>query len=60
MKKKAAVRYTRNELAKIFALYAAEQIRGAEPRYVEDVHLGDQLSRMVKGPMTVTGFIAFA
>ena len=60
VKKKAAVRYTRDELAKIFALYAAEQIRGAEPRYVEDVHLGDQLPRMVKGPMTVTGFIAFA
>src|SRR5262249_18309783 len=60
VKKKAAVHYTRDELGKIFALYAAEQIRGAEPRYVEDVHVGDQLPKMVKGPMTVPGFIAFA
>ena len=60
VKKKAAVHYTRDELGKIFALYAAEQIRGPEPRYVEDVHVADRLPKMVKGPMTVTGFIAFA
>ena len=32
----------------------------ADPRYVEDVEVGDELPVMVKGPMTVTGFIAFA
>ena len=35
-------------------------MRGAEPRYVEDVAVGDELPAMVKGPMTVTGFIAYA
>jgi hypothetical protein len=59
-KKKAPVHYTRDDLAKIFALYEAEEIRGANPRYIEDVKVGDKLRTMVKGPMTVTGFIAFA
>jgi len=59
-KKKAPVHYTRDDLAKIFALYEAEEIRGANPRYIEDVKVGDKLQTMAKGPMTVTGFIAFA
>lgn len=59
-KKKPPVHYTRDDLAKIFAGYAAENIRGAKPRYIEDVKAGDKLQTMVKGPMTVTGFIAFA
>jgi acyl dehydratase len=59
-KAKEPVLYSREDLAKIFALYEAEEIRGATPRYVEDVQVGDKLPTMVKGPMTVTGFIAFA
>lgn len=59
-KKKAAVHYTRDALAKIFAHYEAEEIRGATPRYIEEVKAGDRLPTMVKGPMTITGFIAFA
>jgi acyl dehydratase len=60
VKKKPAVKYSREDLAKIFAHYEAEEIRGANPRHIEDVHAGDRLPTMVKGPMTVTGFIAFA
>ena len=60
VKKRAPVRYTREDLAKIFAHYEAEEVRGATPRYIEDVTAGDKLQTMVKGPMTVTGFIAFA
>jgi acyl dehydratase len=60
LKAKEPIRYTREDLAKIFALYASEEIRGAQPRYAEDVRVGESLPRMVKGPMTVTGFIAFA
>lgn len=60
VKQKAPVQYSREDLAKIFALYEAEEIRGATPRYVEDVKVGDKLQTMVKGPMTVTGFIAYA
>lgn len=52
--------YTPDELSKIYKLYADEEIRGATPRYFEDVNEGDALPTMVKGPMTVTGFIAYA
>ena len=60
VKKKAPVHYSRDDLTKIFALYEAEEIRGANPRYIEDVKVGDKLQTIAKGPMTVTGFIAFA
>jgi acyl dehydratase len=52
--------YRRDEIARVFAQYEAETVRGAKPRYVEDVGVGEELPPMVKGPMTVTGFIAFA
>jgi acyl dehydratase len=52
--------YTQAELDKIYDLYAAEDIRGATPRYFEDVTVGEKLPTMAKGPMTVTGFIAYA
>ena len=48
------------ELAEAYKLYAEEKIRGATPRYWEDVKEGEALPTMVKGPMTVTGFIAYA
>ncbi len=60
VKAKKPVYYTRDDLTKIFALYEAEQTRGATPRYIEDVKAGEKLPTMVKGPMTATGFIAFA
>jgi acyl dehydratase len=53
-------RYTDAELAAIQAQYAHEEIRGAKPRYWDDVAVGEALPRMLKGPMTVTGFIAYA
>ena len=52
--------YTEEELDRVYKLYAEEEIRGAEKRYFEDVAIGDKLPAMGKGPMTVTGFIAFA
>ena len=52
--------YSADELARIWELYAAEQRRGAAPRFVEDVTVGEELAVMPKGPMTVTGFIAYA
>lgn len=59
-KARPPMRYTDQELERVFALYQAETIRGAEPRYGEDVTVGEQLPPMAKGPMTVTGFIAYA
>ena len=53
-------RYSEAALAEAYKVYAAEEIRGPRPRYWEDVALGEALPTMLKGPMTVTGFIAFA
>jgi acyl dehydratase len=52
--------YRPEDLERLYQLYADEEIRGATPRYWEDVAEGESLPRMAKGPMTVTGFIAFA
>jgi hypothetical protein len=51
--------YTAEDLAAIDAAYAAEQVRGAEPRWWEDVKVGDSLGTMTKGPLTVSDIIAF-
>jgi len=53
-------RYSDEELAEAFKLYRNEEVRGAVPRYWEDVVEGEALPTMFKGPMTVTGFIAYA
>jgi len=52
--------YSDAELVEIYRHYAQEEVRGKTPRYFEDVKVGDKLPTMVKGPMTVTGFIAYA
>ena len=59
-KAREPMQYSETELKEIFDLYEAEEVRGAEPRFTEDVEVGDELPPMVKGPMTVTGFIAYA
>ena len=51
--------YTDEDIAKIDALYEAEQARGAETRWFEDVADGEELPAMVKGPLTVTDMIVF-
>ncbi len=52
--------FTDEQLAEWYKLYAKEEIRGATPRYWEDVQEGEELPKMLKGPMTVTGFICYA
>jgi acyl dehydratase len=51
--------YTEEDLAALDAIYAAERRRGGEPRYWEDVQIGDVLTPMAKGPLTVTDMIVF-
>jgi len=53
-------RYSNKEITEAYKLYRNEPIRGATPRYWEDVNEGEELPVMLKGPMTVTGFIAYA
>lgn len=60
VKERGEVVVSAEALEAVEAAYEAEEIRGAEPRYGEDVAVGEELPLMVKGPMTVTGFIAFA
>jgi hypothetical protein len=51
--------YTDEDIAKIDAVYEAEQVQGAAKRYYEDVNVGDSLGTMAKGPLTVTDVICF-
>ncbi|MEY4099409.1 MAG: hypothetical protein RL300_580 [Pseudomonadota bacterium] len=37
----------------------AETVRGATPRYWEDVQVGDEIGKLTKGPLGLTDFIAF-
>jgi acyl dehydratase len=49
--------YTPEEIAEIDRLYANEQRRGAEPRWWEDVKVGDTFSPMVKGPLSTNDIV---
>ncbi|MDP6389408.1 MAG: MaoC family dehydratase N-terminal domain-containing protein [Alphaproteobacteria bacterium] len=60
LKEKPPRTYSRDELDEVYRHYAREEVRGATPRHFEDVEVGESLPIMVKGPMTVTGFIAYA
>lgn len=51
--------YTPEEIEQIAARYRSYQRRGAVPRYWEDVQVGEQLPVLLKGPLTVTGIIAW-
>jgi acyl dehydratase len=44
--------YTKEEWEAIEADYDKEEIRGANPRYWEDVSVGDELTPVIKGPYT--------
>ncbi|MFT4265279.1 MAG: MaoC family dehydratase N-terminal domain-containing protein [Nocardioides sp.] len=49
--------YEPDALAEIDAAYDAETRRGSEPRYFEDVRVGDELQPRVKGPLLVTDIV---
>jgi acyl dehydratase len=55
----ARAHYTPEDLARIEADYDAEMVRGATPRYWEDVMPGDEMTPVVKGPLTVTDMVAW-
>jgi len=55
----APTRYTEGQLQQVWDAYEQEEVRGATPRYWEDVREGDTLGPMVKGPLTVTSLIAW-
>lgn len=51
--------YTDEEIQEVAKAYASEYVRGRDTLYWEDIKIGDSLPSIVKGPMTITGFIAF-
>jgi len=50
--------YTPEDIARIDEVYAAEQRRGREKRFWEDVAVGDSLTPIAKGPLTMVDVIA--
>ncbi|HEX3611440.1 MAG TPA: MaoC family dehydratase N-terminal domain-containing protein [Sporichthyaceae bacterium] len=51
--------YSDDELAVVDAHYAAETTRGVEPRFVEDVVVGEELTPRYRGPMVIGDIIAW-
>ena len=51
--------YTREDWKRILDMYENEEVRGSEPRYWEDVNVGDKLNPMIKGPLSVRDMIAW-
>jgi acyl dehydratase len=51
--------YRDEDLERIDALYAAEEVRGAEPRLIGSVQVGDELGPMAKGPISTTDMVAW-
>jgi acyl dehydratase len=52
-------RYSPEQIEEIRQAYLTEASRGAEPRYWEDVSVGDQMDPLVKGPLTLVDIMAF-
>jgi len=50
--------YTPEDIARIDEVYAAEQRRGAVLRYWEDVEVGEALTPVAKGPLTMVDIIS--
>lgn len=51
-------KYSDQEIEAINQMYENEVIRGATPRYWEDVNVGDEIPPVVKGPFSPTDMIA--
>jgi acyl dehydratase len=51
--------WTPEELDRIDEAYENELPRGAEPRYWEDVQVGDPMGEMVRGPYRITDAVAW-
>jgi len=51
--------YSDEDVARIDACYDSEVVRGATPRTVADVAVGDRLPQIAKGPLTITEMVAW-
>lgn len=55
----APYRYSDEAIAEIAHAYRTEMRRGTEPRYWEDVNIGDSLPVLFKGPLTLVDIVGF-
>jgi len=53
-------RYTQEEMASIEAEYEREYIRGPEPRFWDDIEIGEESVPLLRGPYTTTAYICYA
>ena len=51
--------YSPEDIAQIDAVYAAEQLRGSVRRFWEDVQIGDEVTPVAKGPLSMVEVIAY-
>lgn len=51
--------YSEEKLAELEGIWRAEERRGTQPRYVEDVRLGDEVPPLVRGPLTIGDMVAW-
>lgn len=51
--------YTREDWERMLEMYRNEELKGSDPRYWEDVQVGDELGPMIKGPLSVRDEIAW-
>ena len=51
--------YSQQDWIKILEAYDIEEIRGGNPRYWEDVNIGDVVGPLVKGPLSVRDELVF-
>ncbi|MFQ5826093.1 MAG: MaoC family dehydratase N-terminal domain-containing protein [Dehalococcoidia bacterium] len=51
--------YNKEDWLKILETYDKEEVRGSEPRYWEDVQVGDKVGPMIKGPLSVRDELAW-
>ena len=51
--------YSEEEIANMEKAWRAEERRGGTPRYVEDVHVGDEIPSILRGPLTIGDMVAW-
>ena len=51
--------YSEDDIANMEKTWRAEERRGGEPRYVEDVNIGDEIPSILRGPLTIGDMVAW-
>ena len=51
--------YKKDDWIRFLEAYEKEELRGAEPRWWEDVEVGDRVGPMIKGPLHVRDIVTF-